>query len=158
MYMYVKVHFVTLHSDSGHIMQRLQRQSQRIMGRHADLWCDRLLEAGSPSLRLFLSSPSCCAVYTSACFVLCNARQSLWWPSVFTSITEMSRRPSLSSHPVKVIFTSTWASLNLVVAKKWAQPSVPVWPLAYTVFLPLFKELNLIWVRCVVVCEVCDSI
>lgn len=76
-----------------------------------------------------------CAVYFSVCLAQCNACQWLWWPNALTTMGN--------------IFPRTWSSLNL--ARKWAQLSVPVWPLAYMVFLPLFKELNLIWVRCVVV-------
>lgn len=50
----------------------------------------------------------------------------------------------LSSHTVPLSWL--WSSLSLVVAKKWAQLSVPFWPLAHTDFLTLFK-----W-------EVCHSI
>ena len=85
--------------------------------RHADLWCDRLLEAGSPSHRLFMSS----AVYISV-----NFWQRLWWPHVFTGMDRW--RPSALAFVIlagQTVFL-TWArsSLNLDAAKRRAQRTV----------------------------------
>ena len=64
--MYVKVHFVTLHSDGGHIMQRRDgaRGSWGVM-----LICgvtDCWRRGHLPSVYF---CPSVCAVYMSVCFV-----------------------------------------------------------------------------------------
>lgn len=119
----LKVLNVGLTAASRHMLKRLHEHRARgwwwWWWRHSDLWCDRLLEAGH--LLTFYFCPLLFFV-PSICF-FCS---------------------DLSSQTVPLSWL--WSSLSLVVAKKWAQLSVPFWPLAHTDFLTLFK-----W-------EVCHSI
>lgn len=164
--MYAKVHLVTLLSrsecTSGHrhtVGQRAstRTQSQRIMAssRPTSCWSVVWQPAGGGvtfSLSISVQSSS---VLSICMFVLFHVMPASGYDDQISSQAwKKEGDPQLGFIVLSsqtVIFAWTWSSLNPAVARKWAQLSVPVWPLAYTVFLTLFKELNLIWVRCMVV-------
>ncbi len=73
--------------------------------RHADLWCDSLLEAGSPSHCLFLSSPPLCCLFVRLfCSMSClpvvmmtkyphkhgKKKETLDWASLFYPVKQLS--------------------------------------------------------------------